>query len=310
MKFFKNLILIALVTISPLCGTERFVSATLYGELGNQMSMVSTALALAWDTGATPVFPDLATRKDANIPINYREIFFRLKALPNRPVKWTNRRLTYLYTPIKPAKNIYLEPWGFDLKYFDHHREKLLKIFSPRKKQIEKIKTKYPQLFDKNILTVGVHIRLDNTHTLAFCGFDYFREAVSLFPDDSLLVVGSNRIKWVKAHVEELFGENKNVLFLEDNLHTTDLHILNMCKHNITSASTLSFWSAYLNPNRSKKVVAPSLWYTSGSELTKIGYPGKTKGHLYPKDWIILEVPVNRIGPNDLKEYTSTSVNS
>lgn len=69
---------------------------------GNQISMVSTALALAWDTGGTPVFPDLINRKDANIPINYREVFFRLRVHAPKDIRWTNRKLTYLYTPIKP----------------------------------------------------------------------------------------------------------------------------------------------------------------------------------------------------------------
>lgn len=78
----------------------------------------------------------------------------------------------------------------------------------------------------------------------------------------------------------------------------------------------LVFGQGILNRNPNKKVVAPSLWFPSNSEharrtkLTKMGYPGKTKGYLYPEDWIILDVQEERKIPDDINDYLSTSENS
>lgn len=55
----------------------------MWGQLGNQLFLVSSALGLAWDNNATPVFPDLEKEQNWNVPLNKEHLFFRLStALP------------------------------------------------------------------------------------------------------------------------------------------------------------------------------------------------------------------------------------
>jgi hypothetical protein len=53
---------------------------------------------------------------------------------------------------------------------------------------------------------------------------------------------------------------------------------MSLCKNNIIANSTFSWWSAWLNQNESKKVIAPIKWF--GKSL-----PLNTED-LIPKEWI------------------------
>lgn len=57
------------------------------------------------------------------------------------------------------------------------------------------------------------------------------------------------------------------------------MQLMSLCKHHIVANSTFSWWSAWLNPNFQKIIVAPQVWLTNKNayEDTK---------DVIPKDWI------------------------
>ena len=59
------------------------------------------------------------------------------------------------------------------------------------------------------------------------------------------------------------------------------MQLMSNCKHNIIANSTFGYWSAFLNQNENKTVIAPKYYeYRNGKPIE----------FLYPNNWISLEV--------------------
>lgn len=279
---------------------EDFITCKMWGQLGNQLFMIATTLGLAWDNGATPVFPDLEKETNWNVPHNHKFVFFRLDSKKPPGVVFREKKLNH-YKKIKYEKNIILGPFSLKKEYFEHYTERLRELFAPPKSIENYIQKHYQKVLNASN-TVGVQIRASCCSNLPFSGWDYYGRAMRLFPEDSLFIICSDRISWVKKHFP---SDIKNVLFIEEDDYLIDFFLLSKCKNNIFGASTFGYWSAFLNSNPDKKVVCPSLWLGKNNKRTKQGFPAKFS--VYPEDWIVLDVPLNRSVPKDVKQHSTFS---
>ena len=55
---------------------------------------------------------------------------------------------------------------------------------------------------------------------------------------------------------------------------------MSLCDHNIIANSSFSWWGAWLNQNKDKKIIAPKLWFGSAKKVD-------TKD-IIPIDWIVI----------------------
>lgn len=243
-----------------------YVIGKLLGQLGNKFFEIAAASAVAWDNGAEAYFPDLG------IDTDFRHFFFRCKKTPpNDKVEHVAYTGTLGYTPITYHPSMKIEGYSQNEKYFAHHRDKLLKLFAPRAEDERYIKKKYSKiLLHPN--SVSVHLRYyyrEKPDDEAFVQYDreYFEKAMSLFPDNSLFVVTSDNIDFAKKNIPTHRG---TVLFIENEPYYIDFILQSLCKHNITSNSSFSWWGAWLNQNPHKIVVRPRVWLAG---LPDIGGP-------------------------------------
>lgn len=93
------------------------------------------------------------------------------------------------------------------------------------------------------------------------CGLHYYTEAIKLINEkhnNTHFYVFSDDLDWAKQSIKI-----ENATYID---HTTipheDMHLMSLCKHNITANSSFSWWGAWLNTNENKTVIAPKIWYT------------------------------------------------
>lgn len=149
-------------------------------------------------------------------------------------------------------KQVVLNGYWQSEKYFSEYRSEILYLFG------------FP--YEKKEGLVSVHVRRGDYLTLPekhppvpkewyemvmkkFVGYKF-----KFFSDD---------IKWCR----ETFGDRNDVEFSSNSDEVSDLIDASHCEHNISSASTFSWWISYLNRNENKAVYVPKLWFVEGYHL-------------------------------------------
>lgn len=282
------------------------VTCQFYGQIGNQLFILATTLAYAWDYDHTPIFPGLNIEKNRT-SYNKERLFFRLDA-SNPPRNFnTIFREEDPYDgkriPPFPQKDLVLDGYFQSWKHFHHHREELLKILAPSEQTLSILESKYGDML-RHPKTVSIHVRTSgvrfhNTNQQPFLGFEYYEEAMNAFSKDSLFVLFSDRINWCKKKFPEKFPD-RQFLFVEGNYGIEDLFLMSRCKDHIICNSTFSWWGAYLNPSLNKKVASPDKWHSGGYP-----YPNPQE-LLYFSDWILVPY-VFQPYPEDMYAYDASS---
>lgn len=272
-----------------------------WGRLGNQLFVVSTVLAYAWDHNFKPIFPCF-DQKICHLSYNRDRIFFRLdtRKLPLQiHERYHYPELSFKKIPeYQNTINLSIRGQFVNYKFFHHQREHLLVMFEPSPEILDYLHGKYADLLS-NPKTVAVHVRTyskgNYDEGLPFVGLEYFELAFKKFPPDSTFVVFTDRLNWCKVNFAKSFPD-KSFIYIEGNDHVEDLYLMSMMKHQIISNSTYSWWGAYLNKNPKKKVVCPQQLFRNA----KI-WPIKDT---YLPEWKIIKHDfVNLPYPSDMCDY-------
>lgn len=132
----------------------------------------------------------------------------------------------------------------------------------------------------KKTKLVSVHVRrsdyLGLQHQYNLLGVEYYQRSINMFDDDVYqYFIFSDDINWCK----EVFGENELIDYIEGNDPYVDLYLMTQCDHNIIGNSTFSWWGAWLNKNKNKIVVSPSVWFNPNRK-------DLIANNIIPNDWI------------------------
>jgi hypothetical protein len=116
--------------------------------------------------------------------------------------------------------------------------------------------------------------------TIPTLPFNYYFEAITCTDGD--LFIFSDDIAWCKrSFVEDYFERNITFINLQ---YYLDFELMKLCRHNIISNSTFSYWAALLNDNSKKVVVTPDFW------VTKLDRHNNRNN--FPQNWLQLECNV------------------
>ncbi len=205
--------------------------------------------------------------------------------MPHNKIYFENTPLfdkdLFLLTP-----PLYISGYFQSEKYFLNHQSFVRDLF------------KFPHnafLDNKHILndfklnnSVSVHFRrgdyIADEVTNKFhgiCSLDYYLKAFELICSklsSPKFYIFSDDIEWVEKSISHW---KYNVEFIKTQTLDTwiDMFLMSQCRHNIIANSSYSWWSAWLNNNDDKIVIAPQKWFNHQDYLIE---------DIIPEMWIKL----------------------
>lgn len=251
------------------------------GGLGNQMFQAAHALAQGWKNNRETVFiPKSWTPMQGRETFHYKDNVFRDLTFVDSIEGFTKvHEGPWEYSEVNPVEtDTVFEGYFQSGKNFLGYDEKIQKMFGPTDDFVKYAFEKYPELTSNN--TVSVHVRFgdykQNPHIHPSVSKEYIDEALSKLNDKKHLFLFGDDKKWLS----ENFQSQYNTIVDEEDY--IDLWIMSLCKTNIISNSTFSWWAAFLNNNSNKKVYAPSIWFgPSGPQNYQ---------DMYQSDWTKIDV--------------------
>lgn len=274
----------------------------LKGGLGNQMFQYAFGKRIAYETGATVRLDTVTGFKEDYFGREYSLNNFNITLEPasqeelkkylfysesflgrgmnkmagimkngNGYIFRENKQFQYQKELIRNEKEKYYDGYWQDENYFRCIREILLMDFELKDVHKERI-----QDIDKEITSansVAIHVR--TPHALVRGAVDtvtnakyenlkreYYLSAIEMmkgFHNDMSLFVFTNDI----SYAENLLTGIGNVTTFCNNDYE-DICLFSRCRHQIISNSTFSWWGAWMNTNKDKKVIATSHWFRGG----------------------------------------------
>ena len=268
------------------------------GRFGNQLFQYASLRGIASKHGYDWCIPPDDYETHANYGIHHP---FKLKHLKNVGlVNYRTKEESFFHFDKELfdtfPDNSNLDGYLQSEKYFKHIEEEIREDFE----FIDEILNPCKEFIEQYEKIIFLHVRRgDNVgredyHPVPT--LDYYESALKNFDDDVNVLICSDDIDWCKQ--QEFFSDDKFLIndSVEKYTHKcvegdgvarnsyipyTDLCLMSLCNGAIISPSTLSWWGAWLQKNRTRPVVAPDPWF--GPKLAF----NDTKD-LLPNDWIKL----------------------
>lgn len=189
------------------------------------------------------------------------------------------KQSNFEYKPIEYKNNLLLDGAFQSFKYIAP--DIAIGLFSIPETIKIKINAKYGHLLSLD--PVAVNVRRGDyliiPHKFPVCSKDYFMKAIKLIGGKENFLFISDDIEWCKKNFK-----GSNYFFFENNDPLLDLYAQSLCKHNIISNSSFSWWGAYLNPREGRKVIYPTPWFGQSQEVRMHDVKD-----LCPPEWIRLK---------------------
>jgi hypothetical protein len=159
-------------------------------------------------------------------------------------------------------RKAYVDGYWQTEKYFKDIRHILLNEFKFPTSENPKNKNVLDRI--NSTLSVSIHIRRGDyvgtadfpvvTQRYLFSAIRYFEQKL----DHPVFFIFSDDIEWAKHNITQ-----ERAVFVDWNSESEkyyDMFLMSRCKHNIIANSSYSWWGAWLNTYKGKKVIAPSVW--------------------------------------------------
>lgn len=141
-------------------------------------------------------------------------------------------------------------------KYFEHCADKIREMFTLLPRYAKEV-AKYDWLTGED--TCSIHVRRGDyvgSEAFELLDMQYYVNAVCRFPEGTRFLIFSDDIPWCEHKFQ---GEQFS--FVSDESPLIDMFIMASCQDHIIANSSFSWWGAWLNPSKTKRVIAPDKWF-------------------------------------------------
>ena len=247
-----------------------------WGRLGNQLFQFASTYGIAKynnfdvyfpkeniEVGSTEDFKDGVTRHVTfDIPkiFDFSDSILKPKKEIEQSMKYEKQEFSFNFNSKEflIEDNTNLQGYFQTEKYFRHVESDIRELLTFKKEIKQQCATKlFPVTEYTDVEFVGIHLRagdyvgLQDFHPVLDA--QYYMRALNYFTDhDYYFLIFSDDLKYAR----DIFGNQENIIYMEDNDQAHDLCLLSMCDHNIIANSSFSWWAAWLNQNPMKKKIS------------------------------------------------------
>lgn len=245
------------------------------GELGNNLFQLANLLTISKKFKLNYFIKE---QRECYIPNNIKPIefknMFEYKFNIQNEINTTNFKkyfhndvgekteLSFLYKEINFIEpNTILDGYFQSEKYFINIKDEIKNYyFLPKENILEKLYNKYPIDYSN---AVSLHFRLggdrlfkDVNKYFPTTDIKYYLKALEFIPKYSTMLIITDCVDSYYKLYHDNF-KKYNPIIVEGNTCWEDLYLMSLCKFNIISNSTFSWWGAYLNKNKNCQIFFP-----------------------------------------------------
>lgn len=184
---------------------------------------------------------------------------------------------SFQFRKIPYQSNMAIDGYWQSERYFEDCKDYIRGLFQPNEQVLDYLHDNFSDIIN-NEKIVSIHVRrgdyLNFPDHHPVVNINYLVKAIKIFDDDHKFICFSDDIDWCKDNIP-----CENITFIENQTDITDFYLMSLCKNNIIANSSFSWWSAWLNKNPNKKIIAPKKWFGTA-------YAHWDTSDLYPPEWI------------------------
>lgn len=238
--------------------------------LGNQMFQTASLFALAKRNDDKFVIPEWSYNKYFKVPVPVQKPPYQVSTVYNEGEAFHYRDIPY-------QADMGINGYFQSEKYFADCKDYIKEIFEPSDEVKANLRSRYADIIDAEN-TCSIHVRrgdyLKHPNHHPVVTLNYCMKAVKQMPKGTKFIVFSDDREWCKQNfMGEMF------VFPEPQEDIYDFYLMSMCKNNIICNSSYSWWAAWLNKSKNKKIIAPSKWFGPA-------YDHYDTKDLIPEGWI------------------------
>ncbi|MBR3515551.1 MAG: alpha-1,2-fucosyltransferase [Lachnospiraceae bacterium] len=154
----------------------------------------------------------------------------------------------------------YVGDWQH-LQYFEKYQDDIRRMYVYKEKLSVPAAALKAEMSD-NPRSVAVHVRRGDYVKIGIAhNEEYYRSAVQrmaeLLGEGAVFYCFSEDLEWVRKAFNGLDYDFRYMDYTSEMKDLEDFELMRVCSHQIISRSTYSWWAAWLNENRDKRVIYP-----------------------------------------------------